>query len=397
MSRLRYVSTRTASLSVYSTLYPVPFLCPPNLTSYLTFIPQYSGMCPSALRLLKSNSLPTPRMSAALTHICDAALARSIRVSPAAEPQNAQRAVNDWTLALARKYNRPLPPTGTNSPTSDIEVKEKEAAPPALIYNTYQTYLRSAPSTLLSDLNFAEREGFTLGVKLVRGAYLATEQRELIHATKQDTDDAYDGLAAALLKGRFEGPLAFVPPAPADGGRSGKGKGMERVDVLLASHNMRTVELALAVRAERLGAASVEGLEPSDTTDEAGAATSTVSDTSPPIGDLSFAQLQGMADEVSCALLAAQTTASTPPPTSTSASTTTSFNATPPSTHQTYTRGPAPHVYKYCNWGTLPETLAYLLRRAAENGDAVSRTSGTARAMRGEIYRRMGEAVGLRR
>jgi len=396
LSLSRYVLTRRTHHDIIlplSSLLSFPSITP--FLSLLTSTPQYSGMCPTALRLLKSNSQPTLRMSLALTRICDAALARNIRVSPAAEPQNAQRAVNDWTLDLARRYNRNVP-SSTNSPATPGSQAET-SAPAALIYNTYQTYLRSAPSTLLSDLNFAEREGFTLGVKLVRGAYLATEQRELIHATKQDTDDAYDGLAAALLKGRFEGPLAFVPPAPADGGRSGKGKGMERVDVLLASHNMRTVELALAVRAERLGAASVEGLEPSDTTDEAGAATSTVSDTSPPIGDLSFAQLQGMADEVSCALLAAQTTASTPPPTSTSASTTTSFNATPPSTHQTYTRGPAPHVYKYCNWGTLPETLAYLLRRAAENGDAVSRTSGTARAMRGEIYRRMGEAVGLRR
>ena len=338
-------------------------------------------------------------MSAALTHICDAALARSIRVSPAAEPQNAQRAVNDWTLALARKYNRPLPPTGTNSPTSDIEVKEKEAAPPALIYNTYQTYLKSAPRTLLSDLHLAEREGFTLGVKLVRGAYLATEQRELIHDSKQDTDDAYDGLAASLLRGRFEGPLAFVPPAPAEDEefRRGEvvGKGMERVDVLLASHNMRTVELALAVRAERLGtaAAEAEEAERENTVVDVNEATPSSPSRIPPIGDLSFAQLQGMADEVSCALLAAQSTSS---PTPTSSPTSPSSPSAKPQ-HQTYTRGPAPHVYKYCNWGTLPETLAYLLRRAAENGDAVSRTSGTATAMRGELGRRLRVGFGLGR
>jgi len=329
-------------------------------------------------------------MSAALTHICDAALARSIRVSPAAEPQNAQRAVNDWTLALARKYNRPLPPTGTNSPTSDIEGKEKEAPPAALIYNTYQTYLKSAPRTLLSDLHLAEREGFTLGVKLVRGAYLATEQRELIHDSKQDTDEAYDGLAASLLRGRFEGPLAFVPVAPAESEDFKRGevveKRMKRVDVLLASHNMRTVELALAVRAERLAAAEAEEAERGHTVDDVNEAMPSSPSRFPKIGDLSFAQLQGMADEVSCALLAAQSTSS-PTPTS-------SPSAKPQ--HQTYTRGPAPHVYKYCNWGTLLETLAYLLRRAAENGDAVSRTSGTAKAMRAELGRRLRVGVGLR-
>jgi len=314
---------------------------------------RYSGMGSSTLIRLKGNLPPTPRESAALRKICDAAAAKCIRVSPAAEPQNAHKAVNDWTLDLARIYNRRT--TSTTTSSSKVE------APPALIYNTYQCYLISTPTTLLHDIALAKQEGFTLGVKLVRGAYLATERRELIYGTKAETDAAYDGIAEALLKGRFEGTLSAK-------GRNDDGV-MKRVDVLLATHNSETVEMALRVRAERLSSSQPQA----------------------PLSDLSFAQLQGMADEVSCALLAAQRQNTS----STSLPSTNPTSPSPSPTHETFCKGPSPHVYKYCNWGTLSECLAYLTRRAAENRDAAGRTRSTALAMRGEIVRRLGRSVGL--
>ena len=42
----------------------------------------------------------------------------------------------------------------------------------AVIYNTYQAYLKSTPSVLDQHLAEAEKDGFTLGLKLVRGAYI---------------------------------------------------------------------------------------------------------------------------------------------------------------------------------------------------------------------------------
>ena len=46
-------------------------------------------------------------------------------------------------------------------------------------------------------------------------------------------------------------------------------------------------------------------------------------------------------------------------------------------------------VVKCIAWGSMTECLNYLLRRAAENKDAASRTADTRKAMASEIWRRM--------
>jgi aspartate aminotransferase len=70
----------------------------------------------------------------------------------------------------------------------------------ASIYNTYQAYLKSTPDTLAKHLAIADEEGFTLGLKLVRGSYMATDERCLIHDTKQQTDDAYNSISQGALR-----------------------------------------------------------------------------------------------------------------------------------------------------------------------------------------------------
>jgi len=52
-------------------------------------------------------------------------------------------------------------------------------------------------------------------------------------------------------------------------------------------------------------------------------------------------------------------------------------------------------VFSFTNWGTMPQCLNYLLRRAAENKDAAGRTADTRRAMGKEVGRRIRAAVGL--
>lgn len=284
-------------------------------------------MGPAALKLMKKDQPPSPSMGKAMDDLCDAAASKGVMLLPAAEPQNAQRAVDAWTLRQARRYNK---------------------KGHAVVYNTYQSYLKSTPKTLSQHLALAAQKDFTLGVKLVRGAYLGTEQRDLIHDTKQDTDNAYNSIATTLLQQKFEGLVQRL------------GKGEERfpsINLVLATHNLESVELVRALR----NAQKASGT---------------------PMIKLSYAQLQGMADEISCLLVKAQI--------------------------QVQEGGDngavdgngaveAPKVFKCVTWGEMKDCLHYLLRRANENRDAMARTEMTRRAMGGELRRRFWGILGLAR
>lgn len=165
-----------------------------------------------------------------------------------AESQHFQKGIARVTLELMRKYNR----DGF-----------------ALVYNTYQAYLKSTPQTLATHLEAAGKEGFVLGLKLVRGAYIATDERSLIHDTKQDTDNAYNSIAQGALKqeiGKFG--------ATADN----NGVPFPKVNLFLASHNKASLTLAHKLREQRLK----DGL---------------------PTVPVGYGQLQGMSDDVSLSLL----------------------------------------------------------------------------------------------
>ena len=49
-----------------------------------------------------------------------------------------------------------------------------------------------------------------------------------------------------------------------------------------------------------------------------------------------------------------------------------------------------PAAYKYLVWGKMGECMKYLLRRAQENKDAVSRTVDARKALGKELGRRLG-------
>lgn len=258
-----------------------------------------TGAGPIVTEAFSKGELPPAQMLEALDEICSRCKARNIRIVVDAESHHFLSGMLRTILDFMRKFNR-------------------EGY--ALIYFTYQAYLKSTPATIEKHMTAAQQEGFTLGLKLVRGAYITSDERSLIHDTKQDTDDAFNGIAQGVLKQTF-GKLGVETPFPS-------------VNLFLASHNKASVLDAHLLHKQRIAA----GL---------------------PTVPVGFAQLHGMSDEVSFSLLQLKGDDGTP------------------------------EVYKCSTWGTMGECLAYLLRRAIENRDAVIRTSDEYNALKAELGRRI--------
>lgn len=268
---------------------------------------KFTGAGRQALHALSQRLPPSEPLASAIDRICELASSRGVRLLFDAEQQALQPGIDDWSLEYMRKYN-----------TSDT----------AVVYGTYQVYLKAAPAILSRHLAAAQKDGFLLGVKLVRGAYLGTDPRHLIHDTKADTDVAYDGVTEALLRRQWN---AQLQPHG-----EGSETAVPTVSLVLATHNRDSVLKAQALLSE-----TKSGL------------------------DVAYAQLQGMADEVSCELVTGNGA------------------------------GGKPGTYKYLVWGSTGECMKYLLRRAYENRDAVQRTRDGRNAMRTELMRRFKSIFGF--
>lgn len=277
---------------------------------------KWSGLGLYALRLLKEQRDPTPSMERAILEACDAAAAKKVALLPGAEEEVTNAGIDQWTLKLQQRYNKAEPGR-------------------VIMYSTYQAYLKSTPAKLARHLALAQKDGYILGVKLVRGAYLASEPRHLIWSTKEETDKYYDALAESLLKRKYSEVVQPVHGSEA----------FPHIEVVLATHNHESVRKAQAIRNEQASRGE-ERVR------------------------LAYAQLQGMADEISCELVQAGEA-------------------------QDAGNTDAPRVFKCMTWGTTTECLNYLLRRAAENRDAASRTEDTRKAMGKELWRRAKTVAGL--
>ncbi|KAL2129436.1 hypothetical protein VTI74DRAFT_7810 [Chaetomium olivicolor] len=270
---------------------------------------KFTGAGRQALHALSQRAPPSEALASAIDRICHLAASRGVRLLFDAEQQALQPGIDDWSLEYMRKYNTP---------------------DRAVVYGTYQAYLKATPSVVSRHLAAAREGGFALGVKLVRGAYLGSDPRHLIHDTKADTDVCYDGVAEALLRRQWNAVLQ--PQSEADRAS------FPNVSVVLATHNRESVLKAQAILSE---GNKIET-------------------------DVAFAQLQGMADEVSCELVTRDSGI-----------------------------GERPRAYKYLVWGSTGECMKYLLRRAHENRDAVQRTRAGRDAMRTELIRRVKSLFGL--
>ncbi|KAI3538631.1 proline dehydrogenase [Colletotrichum filicis] len=274
---------------------------------------KFTGAGHQALDSLAERLPRSAALTDAINSVCSLASERGVRLLFDAEQASLQPVIDDWTMEYMRKYNT--------------------APRQALVYGTYQAYLKSTPETLSRHLRVAREEGFTLGVKLVRGAYIGTDPRHLIHETKEGTDACYDGIAESLLKKQWGNVLQGDLRMPS-------------ISLIIASHNAEPVRRARKVCID--GEACTEVV---------------------------FAQLQGMADEVSCELVCPTGLGNM--------------------REQKRAESQAIEAYKYLVWGSTGECMKYLLRRAHENRDAVQRTRSGRNAMFSELVRRMKSSIGV--
>lgn len=277
---------------------------------------KFSGAGRQALERLKADRPPSPELEASIVRLCEAAKARNVRLLFDAEQQAIQKGIDSWTLNFMRRYNR----NGR-----------------AIVYGTYQAYLKATPSVLATHLEHAKRENFTTGVKLVRGAYLGSDPRDRIWETKAQTDTAYNEIAEALIRTKYAGILKA--PEHSDGT-------FPNVYLVLAGHNSESVSKARTIRDNqvRLGEPRI---------------------------DMVYGQLMGMADNISCSLVQAGNRVRDA---------------------NMADKVDIPRAVKYLVWGSVGECTKYLLRRAEENRDAVSRTEESRRALGLELKHRAGIA-----
>jgi len=118
------------------------------------------------------------KVQARVLAICSKAYESGVPVMIDAEETWIQDTIDMLALNMMRKFN-----------------KEK-----IIVYNTYQIYRHDKLASLKYDHSIAVKEGFILGAKLVRGAYMEKERRRavemgyecLIQPDKTSTDRDYD-------------------------------------------------------------------------------------------------------------------------------------------------------------------------------------------------------------
>ncbi|KAI1912818.1 proline dehydrogenase [Ophidiomyces ophidiicola] len=258
---------------------------------------KYTGAGIGCVHALETGQEPDEFMADALEQICASAKKQDIKLLFDAEHHTQKMGIDTWTLDLMQRYNR------------DGQT---------VVYNTYQMYLKESTATLASHLHASRQGKFNLGVKLVRGAYINSDPRHLIHDTKEDTDAAYDSAAHMLATQHITDPSG------------------PKIGLVLASHNKQSMKRMRELRQEQLR----RGL---------------------PLADVVYAQLMGMADELSMSLTQKL-----------------------PDLEEEDNR-----VFKYVVWGTTEECMMYLLRRAEENRDAVERSSMSKQALWEELRGRL--------
>jgi len=125
------------------------------------------------------------RVQKRIDSLCKASHEADVRILIDAEHSWVQDAIDDIARDMMVKYNREKP----------------------IVYNTYQLYRHDKLASLKADYAYAELQGFFIGAKIVRGAYMEIERERAkemgyvspINPTKEATDREYnDGIRFCL-------------------------------------------------------------------------------------------------------------------------------------------------------------------------------------------------------
>lgn len=174
--------------------------------------------------------------------ICEAGKENNVPIFVDAEETWFQDAIDEMVEGLMKTYNRER----------------------AMIFNTVQLYRKDRLNYLKVSAAQAQKEGFKLGVKLVRGAYMEKERERAneqgypspIHSSKAETDRDYDLALEFCIENR------------------------ENIEILCGTHNEKSSSLLTELMAKN-------GVEHNDK-------------------NVFFSQLYGMSDNISFNLAANQ-------------------------------------------------------------------------------------------
>ena len=101
------------------------------------------------------------------------------RIPPQATSTSSWTGYHDSLSALTQRlWGRRLSSSSSVQDSNSATVTTPSSVPGPLLFNTYQAYLRRTPSYLAASLARARAHGYTLGVKLVRGAYVEIENAQ---------------------------------------------------------------------------------------------------------------------------------------------------------------------------------------------------------------------------
>ncbi|CRG91949.1 pyrroline-5-carboxylate reductase [Talaromyces islandicus] len=155
-----------------------------------------TGAGPTVTGAFAAKELPPSQMLEALDEISLKCKERGVRILVDAESQHFQWGILRLTLELMKKYNR----DGY-----------------AMIYNTYQAYLKSTPDTLAKHLAVADEDGFTLGLKLALQSLVKQKhQRYHLHPLFGSSPELeyialWGNLGSAILQSLLTAPEGTVP------------------------------------------------------------------------------------------------------------------------------------------------------------------------------------------
>jgi len=142
------------------------------------------------------------------------AKSQNVRVMIDAEQSYFQPAIHRLAIEMMRTYN-------TES---------------AIVFNTYQCYLKKAHKTIVLDLEQAKRQNFYFGAKLVRGAYMEQERaraellgyKDPINPTYEATSEMYHKVLDECLTRIHKLKTSGEDP--------------QKIGIMVASHNENTVK-----------------------------------------------------------------------------------------------------------------------------------------------------------